>query len=184
MRRTTLLILAVGMLLALTAGVAVAKEVRGDRGDNRLVGTINRDVIYGLGGNDTIYALAGNDRVEGNNGNDKISGGQGADRLFGGKNADTISGAPGDDVIAGDAGNDTLRAQAGRDRVTGGPGGDFINTASDGQRDSITCGTGTDRVIVDLNDVVDGQLVSSVLSAPGQVVSILSCERVELRLLQ
>ena len=41
---------------------------------------------------------------------------------------------------------------------------------------------GFDRVSADLNDLVDGQLVGSVISLPGQVVGILSCERVAIRL--
>ena len=56
--------------------------------------------------------------------------------------------------------------------------------AGDGERDEVKCGDGTDVAEVDLNDVVDDQLVSSVIALPGGVGSILSCETVRVGLLE
>jgi hypothetical protein len=79
--------------------------------------------------------------------------------------------------------SDHVQGWQGRDRLEGGSGNDSISAADDGARDQVKCGTGTDEASVDLNDVVDGELVSSVVGAPGQVISILSCEKVNVGLL-
>ena len=76
-----------------------------------------------------MYKRQGKDRVNGGAGNDRIFGSTGGDRLTGGSGRDRISGGKDDDVIY----------------------------ARDGQRDSISCGTGKpDRVIADASDRVAG----------------------------
>ena len=61
-------------------------SVDGNNGNNRLVGTIGRDVIRGFGGNDRLNALAGDDVLNGGKGNDRMTGGGGSDTfIFGAK---------------------------------------------------------------------------------------------------
>lgn len=65
--------------------------------------------------------------------------------MDGGADRDLITGANGKDAIGGGAGKDTLR---------GGSGDDFIHTSSDGSRDFVHCGNGTDKVSADAHDAV------------------------------
>jgi len=58
--------------------------------------------------------------------------------------ASAFSGGSGDEVITGGPSPD---------RITGGSGDDVINS-KDGSKDTIDCGTGSDRVTVDAIDVV------------------------------
>ena len=81
-------------------------------------------------------------------------------------------------------GADRLTGNTGRDTLEGRGGDDDLFASGDGQRDQVKCGDGTDTAKVDLNDVVDDQLVSSVVALPGGVVSILSCETVRVGLLE
>ncbi|MEJ7841877.1 MAG: calcium-binding protein [Rubrobacter sp.] len=173
MRRLTLLTVLVGIVLAVSAGVAVAKNINGDNGPDNLRGTSGPDRINGRGGADTINALGGADELLGGSGNDKV---------FGGKGADTATGGSGDDTVSGGEGGDTLTGGIGNDEIEGRDGDDTLLAAGDGERDEVKCGDGIDVAEVDLNDVVDDQLVSSVTTLPGDVISILSCERVEVAL--
>ena len=101
-----------------------------------------------------------------------MSAGSGNDILFGGNGDDALfAGGPGRSATAGDdlfgqAGRDRLRGDLGNDRIDGGPGGDNITggrgeddlvggdgddriDARDGEQDTIDCGPGVDRVLVD-----------------------------------
>jgi Ca2+-binding RTX toxin-like protein len=106
----------------------------GARGD-RLVGTSAADRIYGRGGADRISGRGGNDCLWGGTGNDRIRAGAGADRVH------------------GSSGNDVLTGNSGRDSLWGGLGADLIY-ARDGERDTIDCGPGRDRAVVDRVDRV------------------------------
>ncbi len=96
-------------------------------------------------------------------------------KLVGSPGADRLKSAHGPDEIDGGAGDDNLEAGYGDDVITGGPGKDTINAdasggcdfvvcnapigndtiyARDGEADSISCGVGTDRAIVDAIDTV------------------------------
>ncbi len=97
-------------------------------------------------------------RLVGRGGNDELRGSDGPDRIDGGPGNDTIDAGFGDDVIVGGPGRDAISA----DRAGGecGPlwcklpfGNDRID-ARDGQRDSISCGPGTDLVLADRVDIV------------------------------
>lgn len=151
-------------LTMLAAGVALAATINGTTGDDRLSGTAAADTINGFAGNDDIFGLDGADTVQGGPGQDYLSGGIGNDEVFGGQGPDEVYGL------------------AGNDRLSGETEGDQIFAANDGQRDTISCGAGFDRASVGLNDVVDDQLVSSVTTLPGDVVSVSSCERVTVNL--
>src|SRR5918998_90288 len=91
-RRATILTLVAALLLAVTAGVAVAKDIRGTNGPDILAGTNNAD---------KISALSGKDEVRGLRGPDVLNGGTGPDLLQGNRGDDTIKGAPGDDTVIG-----------------------------------------------------------------------------------
>ena len=143
-----------------TAAIAALPSVAG--GDARsasvIVGTDGRDVLRGTGGADTIRAMekddrvrgrGGNDRIDGGSGEDVVSGGSGRDRIYARTGKDRVNGGAGNDRIFGSTGGDRLTGGSGRDRISGGKDDDVID-ARDGQRDSISCGTGKpDRVIAD-----------------------------------
>ena len=59
MKRTVVLLAATGMILALFAGVALAKTINGNNRDNVLFGTERADTIRGFGGEDVIFGLDG-----------------------------------------------------------------------------------------------------------------------------
>lgn len=120
-----------------------AGSFTGDAGDNEFAAPqVGRaGTLLGLAGNDTLIAGdAHGDVVDGGAGDDLVEGGFGDDKLTGG---------PGRDTIAGDrksrcneyscdlfvAGNDTIDVR-------------------DGEVDSVSCGTGADRVIADTVDTI------------------------------
>lgn len=91
--------------------------------------------------------------TRGTNGNDRIVGTPLSDRILGGRGADRIKGRGGDDCISGQAGRDRINGGVGSDEIAGGNGGDRI-WARDGERDTIKCGKGRDRVLADELDRV------------------------------
>jgi Ca2+-binding RTX toxin-like protein len=84
-----------------------------------------------------------------------VNGWGGNDRLTGSgtTSVDSIDGGKGNDQIAGLGGPDTIAGGAGRDHISAGNGDDTIRTR-DGERDVVTCGTGTDTVTADKKDRV------------------------------
>jgi hypothetical protein len=91
-----------------------------------IVGNARGNYLAGGGHDDVISGLAGND---------------------------TLLGGAGDDLLNGGRGNDVITGGSGADRINGGPGSDSIQ-ASDGERDVIDCGPGSDHAVVDAVDVV------------------------------
>lgn len=89
-------------------------------------GTAKADYLAGSGFDDKIYGLGG---------------------------SDTLLGGAGDDLLDGGAGNDVIDGGSGRDRILAGAGSDTV-LANDGDRDTIDCGAGNDRAVVDGIDVV------------------------------
>jgi hypothetical protein len=90
MRRTTLLLVAMGCLLVIFAGVAVAVSQTGTNTANTPNLGPNADKYAGGGGNDDIEGLGGNDILFGDHGNvDTIDGGSGDDFL---NSADSVGG--------------------------------------------------------------------------------------------
>jgi len=90
-------------------------------------------------------------RIVGTNRADYIAGGGGNDVLLGRGGNDTIKGGSGNDWIDGGAGNDVIDGGPGSDKIFGGPGSDTIY-AADGYVDTIDCGPGNDRAVVDASD--------------------------------
>jgi Ca2+-binding RTX toxin-like protein len=132
MRRASVFLVAASLLLALSAGVALARTLIGDGDPNIIVGTDRADFIDGKGDDDQLFGKDGRDTILGRGGNDVIVGGRGPDRLVGGY---------GDDTIYGGGGNDA---------VNGGPDDDIIVVSDDGtgpnSADQYACGGGEDTV--------------------------------------
>ena len=160
MRRITLLIasMALMVLLVATAALAVEKQCREGQ---RCEGTDENDRLEGTNANDNIFGFGGADVILGFGGDDNLFGGGGDDFIAGGDGDDDISGGRGDDELRGQAGNDAIRTGDGTDVVRAGQGNDFIDafdpapgTNRDDDPDTILCGAGFDRVYADPNDDV------------------------------
>jgi hemolysin type calcium-binding protein len=138
-------------------------------------------VIRGTEGADKINGAGGSDRLYGNGGGDVVRGGFGDDpAVRGDEGADRLQGNLGDDNLYGGSGNDKLGGGAGRDLLEGQAGNDQLFASGDSTRDQVNCGNGNrDFARVNVNDVVDGDPVGSLLDAPGSVISALSCERIQ-----
>ena len=129
-------------------------RIIGDNNNNRLIGTLDSDLIRSLGGADRIAARGGNDRVragdgddtvKGQDGDDKLNGNEGGDRISGGSGNDRIKGGSGNDTLSGGAGNDRLRGGEGDDRLRGGQGGDLL--IGDSGDDTMNGGAGNDTMV-------------------------------------
>lgn len=97
----------------------------GTSGNDRMVGSGERDSYKGRKGNDQIILKGGNDKGIGNGGKDKINGGNGNDRLKGGGRIDKLIGGRGNDRLIGQGGADFLNGGAGEDLLVGGGGRDL-----------------------------------------------------------
>ena len=104
MRRVTLLVAAMALMVSLFAAVAYAATIQGTREAEVLIESNLDDKIFGRGSADEIVAdFFGNDTdvVEGNGGNDDIfvEDGDGRDTAIGGDSAnDQCFGDPGDEL--------------------------------------------------------------------------------------
>ncbi len=146
----------------------------GEAGRDVGVGRSARDCLVGGSGEDRLIGGPGADRLIGGEDNDRLSAGpggdyllgvEGADRISGGAGADRVIGGDGDDTLGGGSGDDDLRGGPGLDKIDGGSGDDVIG-ADDGERDTIRCGDGFDRAVIDPTDRTSGceEIVS--LAAP------------------
>jgi hypothetical protein len=112
MRRVTLMLAAMALMVALFAVVAYAAEIQGTINNETIIETERNDQIAGRGGNDDINAgfynigqtpggLGDTDNVKGNRGDDFIDvvDGDNRDSANGGRGtADECVGDPGDDL--------------------------------------------------------------------------------------
>lgn len=138
----------------------VTAVVDGGAGNDTIIGTTAKDLLYGGPGNDTIRGNSGDDEIFGGEGDDLLYGEDGNDTLRAEAGNDTIGGGAGndgiiagdgDDAVYGDLGNDTVFGGNGRDRIWGGAGDDHLSgeAAADviyGElgRDTLTGGEGYD----------------------------------------
>ena len=76
-------------------------------------------------------------------------------RVRGGTGGDRIAGHVGVDDIAGGKGPDVIKLKDGKDVAKGGAGRDLIRAAHGG-KDTVRCGRGEDKAIVDGRDEVSG----------------------------
>ena len=111
-------------------------------------------VFYGA----TVEGGAGADTLAGGNRPDLLAGGAGDDVISGGGEADLLLGDDGDDTLGGDDGDDELDGGEGVDATDAGAGEDLVNLREqpDGRSGTAdpaaTCGTGGDRVALDVAD--------------------------------
>jgi Ca2+-binding RTX toxin-like protein len=137
-------------------GNALANEIHGMRGNDRLIAGAGNDSLFGGDGTDTlnggdgddvifggsttavlrdlVFAGAGADSIDGGYGNDEIFGQAGNDVIAGGFGSDTLQGQEGDDVITGSALSDLVFGNAGDDFVNGGFGHDRMNGGAGADR--------------------------------------------------
>ena len=153
-------------------GTSAGDTVFGRGGDDVIKGLGGRDCIDAGRDDDTVSAGAGNDSMLGGAGKDQLDGDSGADRLFGQSGNDVLAGGSGRDMLAagdgndrliggtsvdrlfGERGNDTLRAGTSAGGLLDGGSGNDTIYAANGVRDTVKCGTGSDRAVVDRVDKV------------------------------
>ena len=91
------------------------EQIYGSRGNDRLLGTDERnwldgyygdDYVDGRGGHDILNGGGENDEMYGGPGNDSMAGQSGVDSLNGGDGVDRLEGLQGDDILVGGAGFD------------------------------------------------------------------------------
>ena len=80
----------------------------GTAGNDRMVGTEGRDVVFLGAGNDVFDGLGGNDLICGGSGRDQLAGGEGNDRIDGGGGKDYFLEGDGNDRLIGGRGQDYL----------------------------------------------------------------------------
>ncbi len=115
MGRRFVVMLAAAMLALMAAGgAALADNIEGDGGNDRLVGTNGKDTISGAGGNDDIFGKGGQDRLFGDSGNDDVHGGGKGDQLQGGLGKDELFGQEGFDIANALDGQANDRVNCGR----------------------------------------------------------------------
>ena len=124
-----------------------ATYLRGDEGDDYIIGGAAFDDINGNMGNDTASGGAGEDWVVGGKDNDLLFGGGGSDLVYGNIGADTCDGNDGNDIVRGGqdndqvfggAGDDYVSGDKGSDTMTGGAGADIFHSFGDAGLDRVT----------------------------------------------
>jgi Ca2+-binding RTX toxin-like protein len=166
MRRTMLLLATMALTLLVASGVALAATRIGTDGPDTLRGTKGDDNLIGQGANDTLLSLAGDDTLLGGPGKDVVNGGSlsqpfaGNKNLVGGEGNDVVQGGLDSDNVLGGEGNDFMvdgefEPPAVKDILSSGEGNDVMNAANKpAGKDTLTCGSGVDRVLADRADVV------------------------------
>jgi hypothetical protein len=102
MRRVTLMLAVMAMMVSLFAAVAYAATIVGTDQNDTITETNRTDTIAGRVGDDNIDAsgfMGDTDEVNGNRGADEID-------VADGDNLDTANGGKGDDICVGDAGDE------------------------------------------------------------------------------
>lgn len=122
------------------------KHIYGTEQDDVLKAVVEGSIMNAFGGNDTVIGSDGRDIIYGNSGNDNITAGEGADVVYGGADDDYISGDGGDDILWGEEGNDTLDGGSGNDYLFGGAGDDTYVFAQNYGRDIMEDDNGVSTV--------------------------------------
>ncbi len=104
-------------------------SLRGEEGDDLLIGGPQREHVRGQEGEDVIYGRAGDDDLTGDQGDDRLYGGAGDDQLDTGSDEEE----PFHDFLSGGSGHDALHS-------------------IDRNRDEVLCGAGPDQAYVDQVD--------------------------------
>lgn len=156
-------------------GGPITSYMRGNDGDDLLIGGVGFDDANGNAGNDTLRGGLGDDWVVGGKDNDLLFGDDGADLVYGnlgddtcngGAGADTLRGGQQDDVIYGGDGADYLSGDRGNDTLVGGAGADVFHSFADADLDLIMDFDAAqgDRI------VLDGGAIYSISQAGSDVV--------------
>ena len=118
-----------------SASLAAVLSLRGEAGDDLLLGGAGNDALGGDAGADRLYGDTGNDLLQGGSGNDLLQGGAG------------------EDILIGDSGDDLIWLGEEDELVSAGPGNDQVY-AHQGAADhaQLDCGEGNDTLIVDSLD--------------------------------
>jgi Putative metal-binding motif/RTX calcium-binding nonapeptide repeat (4 copies) len=152
----------------------------GEAGNDDLAGSTSLDTLDGGPGDDTLTPRGFGDIVNGGADFDTVrmpdggvtvtlddaandgAAGQASEnihsdveKVVGGAGNDQMDGSNGANTLDGGDGSDTLTGLAGADTLLGGGGNDVIQ-ARDGAADTVSCGTGDDRAVVDPADQVAG----------------------------
>ena len=115
---------------------------------DRLLGTVEMNILHGREGNDFIDGQGGSDRLYGRENDDYILGGDGDDKIWGGQGNDYIEGSAGNDLMFGESGSDRLLGGDGSDRLLGHKDNDYLS--GDLGADTLTGGQGRDVFAIGL----------------------------------
>ncbi|WP_354635335.1 calcium-binding protein [Planktothricoides raciborskii] len=115
---------------------------------DRLLGTVEMNILHGRESNDFIDAQGGSDRLYGRENDDYILGGDGDDKIWGGQGNDYIEGSAGNDLMFGESGSDHLLGGDGSDRLLGHKDNDYLS--GDLGADTLTGGQGRDVFAISL----------------------------------
>ena len=135
-------------------GTDRSETIVGFEGDDVIFGRGGDDLLVGHFGNDALNGGDGNDTIEGSAGFDSLEAGAGNDLLIGGLNPDRLLGGAGSDTLSGGGGSDILVAGADGDLLVGGAGNDRFFTRGNLAIDTLQGGRGTDRALVDDDDLL------------------------------
>lgn len=125
--------------------------LRGDMGNDTLIGSTGFDALQGGGDNDFLYGGGGADHLFGDTGNDYLAGDWNDtpnqtdnDTLYGWDGNDTLLGHGGNDVLSGGEGDDSLDGGTGNDKLLGEGGNDYMQGWFD--NDTLEGGDGKDEL--------------------------------------
>lgn len=134
--------------------------IRGNSGNNILIGTASADTVVGNAGNDVLEGGAGSDKLFGDSQNllqavggaDFLNGGEGNDTLAGGAGEDTLVGGRGTDLLYGGNGSDTFLFS--RSDMANAPSGTYDGWTEDRGGDTIMDFSGADTWHATENDFI------------------------------
>lgn len=132
--------------LTIAAGVVIENATTG-RGNDKLIGNAEDNVLVSRGGRDVLNGGEGNDTLNAGRGNDRLNAGLGTDILRGHAGADTLRGGAGDDTLDGGGGGDKLFGGDGNDTLNGGGGIDSLSGGAGADTFVFSDGNGRDRIV-------------------------------------
>lgn len=146
-------------------------------GEETGLGTLDLDVVNGLGGDDAIYGGNGVNLLLGGEGNDFVVGGRGLNLMAGEEGDDFLGGGRGLNILVGGVGNDIIEAGEGRldvfqeggelaDLLDSGPG--FLEDVLENFNSANIIVTGDGHDAVELNDGLDVLFINEDVVGSGE----------------